>query len=1108
MAHLALSLFGTFSATLDGVPITDFRSNKVRALLAYLAAEKTRSHSRESLAGLLWPESPDKAARASLRKALSNLRGALDDHHADPPFLLITRRSLQFNPDSDYSVDVVRFSALTDKARRSRIELEEAVAVYQGEFLEGLSIGDSVAFDDWVLILRERLHRQLMSALRDLSAGYAADGEYKRAIETARRAVNLEPWCEEAQRDLMRWLALSGRRSAALKQFLRAREVLSNELGVKPAPETKDLYQAIKAGSVRALAKRETPSWQAKSPRSRPRLPTQLTPFLGRETEMIEIQQSLATPDRRLLTLVGPGGSGKTRLALAVAEEQAERFTDGVHWAPLATAQSPDAVVSAVAAALGQPFSQPGDLRQQLLSYLGGRHMLLMLDNVEHLLTPADREQVLALLTDILNAAPRLKLLVTSRSRLGVMGEVLFPVGGMSYPKKPETETELDQIAEYGAVKLFVMSAQRTCPDFTLNEGNCADVIRVCRRVHGIPLALVLAASWTRMLSSAEIAAQIPGDLDFLSTDLHGLPERQRSMRVVLDHSWALLSERDREVLAKLSVFEDSFSHTAAQAVTGASLHELRSLIDKSLLQFTSKDLYEVHKLVQQYGAGKLAGSQTNEEAVRDRHSAFYSAAVAQWWKDMQGPRQSIAFSEMAQETDNVYQAWKWTVEHDRVSRLDQAALGFFWFHMAHAIPRKRGADYLGLAADRLKASTGYALNDVAELYSDARPERSNELRVLALVLALHSCLQLWVPGRTEQARELAQQSLALLELLELTDQDLRFERAVVLLLTASLGNRAAQDEQSLSLLRAVGGQPWWIRTALWDLGQDHWIRGRFERAKVVLEESLALTHQLGVPENTAELLRSLGSAAWESGDYGTAEELWHEVLDMLRELEIPPDGLMYLLPANLALFKGRLDEAERLARGCLALGKEIGSLLTTVWGYRRLGQVLMAAGRHEEANASLTKGLEEAEELRWDYESTSTLFYAGMAKLHLGDYEEARALVAECLHTARDHDFLRNVGLGLWAQGRVALAENAFAEAYQALQESIEVLKGFGPRRELGPARADLCVAALGLGQPKEARQHLQTALQMPLQTRDYLSRIDVLPAAALYVLDQGEIA
>jgi len=248
MAHLSLSSLGPFQVTLDGAPVTAFESDKVRALLAYLAVEADRPHTRDKLAGLLWPERPDQDARNNLRYALSNLRKAIKDPQAAPPFLHISRQTIQFNSASDAWVDVTAFATLLKSPTQTVRELEAAVDLYRGEFLEGFSISGSVPFEEWVLFKREYLCRQVLSALHRLASTYERHGEHRRALPYAWRQVELEPWQEKAHRQLMRLLASDGQRGAALAQYEACRRALADELDVEPAPETTRLYEQIRDG--------------------------------------------------------------------------------------------------------------------------------------------------------------------------------------------------------------------------------------------------------------------------------------------------------------------------------------------------------------------------------------------------------------------------------------------------------------------------------------------------------------------------------------------------------------------------------------------------------------------------------------------------------------------------------------------------------------------------------------------------------------------------------------------------------------------------------------------------------------------------------------------
>ena len=438
MARLCLSLLGPFQATLDGAPLTGFPSSKVRALLAYLAVESARrrpgtvAHPRQVLAGLLWPDYPDRSAHTNLSNALSHLRTLLRDRadtggeYSSPvrPYLVVDRETVQFNADSDAWVDVLEFEGnLQPETQNTKLatpdsQLETCVRLYRGPFLDGFSVKDSPPFEQWTLLTRERLQRQALEALEalealgKLSAHWEQRGEYRQALAYAQRQLDLEPWREGAHRQAMRALALSGQRDAALAQYQACVRALKDELDVAPAVETTRLWEQIRHGTLAVgtpRPKTETEArfladWVVAEPGPRHNLPAQVTSFVGRERELIELSRMLAEPEVRLVTVVGPGGMGKTRLALQAPRAALDQAAVAEAWlVDLAPVVDGAAVERAVAAALGV-HEQPGRLLPETIAgALQTRKLLLLLDNCEHVL-----EGAAPLVAQLLSRCPEL----------------------------------------------------------------------------------------------------------------------------------------------------------------------------------------------------------------------------------------------------------------------------------------------------------------------------------------------------------------------------------------------------------------------------------------------------------------------------------------------------------------------------------------------------------------------------------------------------------------------------------------------------------------------------------------------------------------------------
>jgi DNA-binding SARP family transcriptional activator len=373
-AELQLSLLGKLQISRDGAPVTGFVSAKAQALLVYLAVT-ARPHDRQALAALLWGDMPQTEARANLRSALSNLRKLLE------PYLLISRDEAAFNQASSYWLDVAAFEAAlvqpTSPVQGEPVPLSwevhsqalrQAIELYQGDFLEGFAVREALAFEEWLLSRRERLRQLAVQALHTLALEHTARGEYAAGIDYTTRLLALEPWREEAHRQLMILLARSDQRSAALAQYELCCRILAAELGVEPLPETTTLYERLKAAGA-----------------ARPHnLPPQATPFVGRQAERAHIDGQLEQPTCRLLTLVGSGGIGKTRLALQTAAGKLTAFQDGVFFIPLAGVNAAELLVSSIAEALQLPIYGAEDPKAQLLNYLRPKEMLLVLDNFEH----------------------------------------------------------------------------------------------------------------------------------------------------------------------------------------------------------------------------------------------------------------------------------------------------------------------------------------------------------------------------------------------------------------------------------------------------------------------------------------------------------------------------------------------------------------------------------------------------------------------------------------------------------------------------------------------------------------------------------------------------
>lgn len=925
MARLELSLLGPLHVTLNSHTVNSFAYDKVRALLAYLVVEADRPHRREALAELLWPDQPATTARHSLSQALATLRQALGDHAAAPPYLLISRPAVQWNRASDYAVDVFSFTALIDACQRHAHprretcahcarQLERAVALYKGEFLAQFIIGDSAAFEEWALLRRESLQQRMLGALAWLSEYYLERGAYEQAARYARQEIAIDPWREEAHRRVMRVLARSNQRAAALRHYEQCRALLANELGIEPDAATTALYEHIRLGTraddqaTPHGADRASSSVQLTGVALPPRhnLPAPTTSFVGREREIAAINALLADPECRLITLVGPGGIGKTRLSQQIARATLDMFAHGVYFVPLAPVSSTQGIVPAIADALQLQFFGQDDPLAQLCAYLHPKHMLILLDNVEHLPESA------GIITQLLQAAPEVKILATARERINLRSEWAYEVKGLNVP----AQDALDAIEQYSAVQLFVQNARRAQSHFELRAEDRGCVTQICRMAGGMPLAIELAAAWVPVLPCADIAREIEKNLDFLAASSHDLPERHRSMRAVFDHSWNLLGEHERAIFKRLSAFRGGFTRAAAEYVADATLAGLAALVAKSLLRRATTGRYELHELLRQYGAARLHEREAEERQTHARHAAFYTMFLERCAGRLKGSDQQHALREITHEIENIRAAWRWAIEHQDLAAIEASFEGLWLFFASHGNVSESAALF-DQAIDCLQRMT--------DLDASSLNARDHMLaRLYSGLASMHYRL-----GHVERALSLLDQSLALFRRIH-APRDLAFalhHRAAALHLQGNFQEEQTLLRESIALAEAAGDR-WLTGYSRNDLGLCTHLLGEHAAARQLCEESLAIFQALGDRRGMAFALNNLGVIAAAQGDYREAERLHRESLALRRAIDDRWGIAMSLFQLGTVLrHAGQAAEARRTLRDALRVAYDIRDL-------------------------------------------------------------------------------------------------------------------------------------------------------------------------------------
>ena len=706
---LQLSLLGAPKVIRRNKGVGGFITRKAEALLYYLAVTE-RPHTRVSLAALLWPEMPEQNARKNLRDVIASLRKILGDH------LLISQQTVSLDLTQPLWVDVITLSRVLGDAKSAALEdLREAIGLYHGEFLEGFHLLNANPFDEWARQKREEYHTLILNGLHILADRYLAAGEYDAGLTATRRLLLLDSWNEEAHRKQMILLAFSGQRGLALAQYQSCLQLLAAELRVEPMPETTALYRHIRNGTpleelvdLPKLASELAFADDGKVGPVKPRaalmaiphnLPRQLTPLVGRVHESMVIHNKLLDAAFPLVTIVGEGGVGKTRLALSVAHamleglppgHSAERarpngwttnqllrssdselrpapFVDGIWFVPLAGLSAGANVVEQLSDAIANVLDfelTDGALRKaQLIDRLAGKRLLLILDNFEHLGVGV------GFLVELLQSCYHLKLFVTSRHRLNLQAEFVYRLEGLGAPAGVDEQEWRDQsLLDYDSIRLFLERASRTSPGFMLTPENQRHVLAICQFVEGLPLGIELAAALIEHHDVAVVAQQLTNNYAFLAADLADLAPRHRSMSRVLDYSWHLLSSAEAQILAQCAIFHGGFTLDAATAITGATFGQLESLLHQSLLRYADEARFALHELVQHYADEQLEIMPARKSMVMTRFYEYYLKLLHTSQASLPEQRQLAGVLRL--EFDNIRAAWLLAVAANAVDAL------------------------------------------------------------------------------------------------------------------------------------------------------------------------------------------------------------------------------------------------------------------------------------------------------------------------------------------------------------------------------------------------------------------------------------------------------
>lgn len=742
-------------------------------------------------------------------------------------------------------------------------------------------------------------------------------------------------------------------------------------------------------------------------------LPAQTTPFVGREDELQALNQLVTDVDSRLITILGPGGMGKTRLALELAREQVSHFYHGVYFVPLAPLERPENIIPTIAESVKFTFGQdPRGPKAQLLDHLSEKHVLLVMDNFEHVMDGAD------IVREILEHAPDVTIVATSRERLRFSGETVFNLGGMDFPEWETPEDAMD----YSAVKLFLQGAKRALPGFELNGDDLTYVARIARVLQGMPLGLLLAAAWVDSLSLQEITEEISQSLDFLETDLRDVADRHRSMRAVFDYSWNLLNDTERDILTKLSVFRGGFEREAAQKVTGANLRNLTALVNKSLITRSPEGRYTLHQLVQQYAEEKFESCHESKDQVQAQHADYYAQFMEKLQPQFSTQNEGRAIDAMEAELDNLRVSWRWAVGHGHWDGIEPIIHSMMLFYQGRSMLLEGITTFRELA----EALESANFQDTP-IYWKARSR------------------QAWLMGRT-------------------SDYETTWQYA--------------KDSYDYFNKR----DPLESAYALNNMAYARMFQGQYAEAKQYAQEAVEWAQQADDNITAWSAIANVGYVDYLSGDYEEAKRIYTDLIENFSENDTSPIGHGFGLNNLGEIYQALndLDKAQSLFEQAHEVFSSYKHRRGMAFTMNNLAGVTFVLGQIDDAKAMYQRAYDFNKEIGDMSGIAHSMSAMGNISFMTCDQPQAEHCYTESLSIRRKLGDLRGIADSLGDLGNVALATNQPQLAKTYFEEKLDLRRRLGDRHGEGYALIGVGIALWLLDDKGKAESYLEEAFTL----------------------------
>lgn len=992
MPSLDIFAFGGLTLHYDGQPATGFASRKMEALLLYLAYTR-HLHAREHLATLFWTDMPAEQGLGNLRVMLTRLRKMF------PDLLLTSRQTVGFMTEHLVWCDAETLrntttSLMAQWRHTSRLvpneitRIERALDLYRGPFLSGLVLNEAEAFHEWMEVEQDALLNSASQLCTMLAAYYEQQRDFERAVRTWQRLLQIDPLEEQAHRQVMFNLWQSGQTGRALEQYSTLRELLQKSLSVEPAAETRTLWEHIQANTPPS-----TP------PRSmRVRLPQESSAFIGRQRELTAIYELISDAHCRLLTLYGIGGTGKTRLAIAAAQTlgtSASRFPDGVYFVAFESVTNPAAVIPAIISAMRLNDYQLETL-VQLKRYLAAKTLLLICDNLEHL--PEAGE----ILADLLDSAPQLKIIATSRERLQVREEWVYDVGGLDIPQTVE------HLEACESVQLLLAAARQVGARVSLGRDG-ADIMALCKLVDGLPLALELSAPLLRELSLTTLLGRLRASLDTLASPLRNIPERQRSLGVLFDYVWERLSAAERQTLATCGVFSGTLSFESALSVAGLTEALREQLVSKGLLHIRGANRLHMHPLLRQYAHEQLAAQPQALHKAEARYAQYFVHFLQTRGDSLFTVDFRLALHDIETDLDNLRAVWQWSLRHGETqtvetllhplaqwfSLMEYGEQGYQLFTQAladHDWPGRVRGWLLNYQIYFAHVTRHYhwaepLFPQAISAFAEQPDERGMAFLLTRLAWHQHEHIQNTADAllSIERAQVFADRA---------EDADLKARTLITQAMLVMIQGHFEKSYEILQQAHRCGSEhPLVIADIFHQLGMIEFRRDQYETAVTYFEQALEFDRRCQFDAHYARVLVIYGTSLTTLRRYDEAQQALGQALQFYRTI-----GHTLLIAsttsqfADLTMYLGRIDEARQMYESAAAMYRQAGVLRGAAQVMGNFAITCLTLNTHlPEARDALVEVVSLLRDLNLVQDLSQRLSSLGSVMMRLEDWSAAR---------------------------------------------------------------------------------------------------------------------